>query len=543
MAEEQQGGYSYDDLVKMGAKPGGYSFDELQQLGAKPAPDQNIQLQDILAKQKAKYPSAQDLNVPTGTDLRSAPQRLLSAVMDPTEGQNVRTMNNPMMDRLIGASLPGGPATNGMTLLDAANSSPMAEISKAVVNSPLLPTYQKLADFLMKNAADVRDAPTQLTSVAKQVPGAQVLINALSKLRAPVEEGLAKAVTAGARPPEFNVSPTPEAFATPQSAPPVMNAVGADATKPLVGGPIAGYTGGRSAPAPEIPNNPVPSALPANEPPDVLGRIVQQQQPPRMPSTPIAAENQAWLQQMRSDLAPDWLQGVDTKAPVQRGEDLVFDKELPAKSAFHATPDVMAIERAIAPSGMNARLQTLRNVPKLMEELPDLKPGPNFDSDLLAGFKNAEVGVDKAESSVPDATLVPRTPIVTQFKALESDYAARGLDKAAKTMGDLADKWSALPENVPWPQFVAMKRAFFNELPNSGPAMRAYGALMNATSEISPALAEANSSYSVLRRALDTAKIDIATGRRISQVGKAVNDTMVGRAQKALDYAKKNPTP
>ena len=50
--------------------------------------------------------------------------------------------------------------------------------------------------------------------------------------------------------------------------------------------------------------------------------------------------------------------------------------------------------------------------------------------------------------------------------------------------------------------------------------MRAYCVLMDGAGPISPELAQANRSYSVVRRALNDAGIDILTGRWIRDVGK-----------------------
>ena len=50
--------------------------------------------------------------------------------------------------------------------------------------------------------------------------------------------------------------------------------------------------------------------------------------------------------------------------------------------------------------------------------------------------------------------------------------------------------------------------------------MRAYCVLMDGAGPISPELAQANCSYSVVRLVLNDAGIDIRTGRRIRDVGK-----------------------
>lgn len=197
----------------------------------------------------------------------------------------------------------------------------------------------------------------------------------------------------------------------------------------------------------------------------------------------------------------------------------------PVPQVAPKTPQMQVknIEQGIAPSGTAAKASTLRNTPRLQKlapELGEIPPGPQFDGALVEGFRKMEAGVDAAEAAVPRSTNVPKTPIVDQWKTIAQDYLSKGDVRSAALVQKLVDTWAAFPDQIPWEQFVATKRGFFGNGSRSPALRRAYQPLMDESSKISADLAAANGNYSIFRRALDDAKIDTVTGRRIMQVGK-----------------------
>ena len=362
-------------------------------------------------------------------------------------------------------------------------------------------------ESLMTRAANAKasmSAPaTTLDELGNLVGGAKTAVarNAISRARAPVYESFARALSAADGAPtaaQLGVAATPEGMPT----------------RPPIKPPVMGIAGQRNAPIAEVPNNPAPSAL--AEAPAVERQITI---PKPKPPSILDADNERFLSEQRRLTSPDpvdWMPRTGTPT-----EPLPFDASNVEPVAPKPVTITQDIERAIAPSGARAKLSTLRNAPKLVQELPNLTPGPNFDSQLMDGFKGAEQKVIKAEDAVPDSTTVPRQQITDKLAQLSLEYGEKGLDKIAGQIDRLNDTWARMPEKIPWDQFIKAKRSFFQGANvNNTPMLRAYGALMDASSGVSPELAEANKSYSVIRRALKDAQIDTNTGRRIMQVGK-----------------------
>lgn len=220
--------------------------------------------------------------------------------------------------------------------------------------------------------------------------------------------------------------------------------------------------------------------------------------------------------------APTPTRSLPTPGELETG---VPQKSLPIAPPQPKTPQMQVknIEQGIAPSGTAAKASTLRNTPRLQKlapELGEIPPGPQFDGALVEGFRKVEAGVDAAEAAVPRSTSVPKTPIVEQWKGIAQDYLSNGDVRSAALVQKLVDTWSTFPEQIPWEQFVKTKRGFFGNGSRSPALRKAYQPLMDESSKISTTLAEANGNYSIFRRALDDAKIDTVTGRRIMQVGK-----------------------
>jgi hypothetical protein len=71
---------------------------------------------------------------------------------------------------------------------------------------------------------------------------------------------------------------------------------------------------------------------------------------------------------------------------------------------------------------------------------------------------------------------------------------------------------------------------------------QAYGVLMEASERAAPEVTQANRAYSVVRRAIDAANIDVNTGRRIGDVGKA-SKANVGMAERIRQSQPKTEAP
>lgn len=241
---------------------------------------------------------------------------------------------------------------------------------------------------------------------------------------------------------------------------------------------------------------------------------------PRLTPEATPAVRQDIPFEMPADNAPPYQ--FQDPPPLVRN-DIPFNVELPPPAP--RPPDYSMIERGIAPSGEAAQRSTLKNAPKLAEELPELQnipPGDMFDRTLVDGFKRVEGDVEMVENQIPRSTTVPKAQIISTWKELVQEYAGRGLPKSVRSLERVLETWEKLPSAIPWDTFLGLKRSFFKEAASasSSTMRRAYGTLMEATSQISPELAQANKSYSVVRRALDDARLDPITGRRIRKVGK-----------------------
>jgi hypothetical protein len=218
---------------------------------------------------------------------------------------------------------------------------------------------------------------------------------------------------------------------------------------------------------------------------------------------------------------------LDVKPPAGPSADIPFKGEPVTPNGPTMPPtsgEIQMLERAIAPAGNAKKLMTLRNAPELLKEAPELRnvpPGAAFDTRLMKAFEAREAMVDAAEASVPRTTVVPKKPIVDQITAMQAEYAMQNMNQAVTALNKIKSAWEAMPDNIPWEQFRNAKRSFFKEARStSGPMRRAYGVLMDAASKVSPELSKVNKSYSIVRRAIENANIDLTTGRRIGQVGK-----------------------
>jgi hypothetical protein len=196
-------------------------------------------------------------------------------------------------------------------------------------------------------------------------------------------------------------------------------------------------------------------------------------------------------------------------------------------------PNFRAIEEKIAPSGARAKQSSIsvdaqgnptafgKRLVEVVPEIATVAKGTRADAALMKGYKRTLQHINEVEDQIPPDTTVDPIPITSTLSEMSMDYLSRGLEKTAKAIDAIRDQWMQAGDEIPWGEFLARKRAFFQEHNlRSAPMRRAYGVLMEAAGRVSKELAEANSRYSVVRRALDNAQIDVNSGRRIRDVGK-----------------------
>lgn len=220
---------------------------------------------------------------------------------------------------------------------------------------------------------------------------------------------------------------------------------------------------------------------------------------------------------------------IQTQRPTSPSQPLEvpegFGSSMTERASGPTAAEITATERAIKPLGRKAQQSTIRNIPQLAKVAPELFPVDyqTFPAKAMQSLERMTKTIETAEAAVPRETMVPRQPILDGFAALAEEYKARGIPSAELAIENVAKRWLELPEQIPWEQFVKMKRGFFDNTAtaaNSTPLMRAYGHLMDASSKVSTALAEANRAYSIVRRAMQDAGVDVRSGRRIREVGK-----------------------
>lgn len=383
-------------------------------------------------------------------------------------------------------SLPAGSmATRAEALVDAAANSPAAQVVRAGVNKVTTPTNMLMRANANRIAAAEAPPIVDSLDLTKPLSVLKTVDRATLTPRAVFQEQMAKWM-AGGQPgspvgltfPETDFPPNP-----PQPA--VLNQAQRRAN---IMPPVTV--------APEIPASAPPVAIPRPEVPQFI---------------------QNTLERMRGEHVPM----LETKPPAAPSEGIPFNP--PETLMAPPPPNVKVIEQGIAPTGMRNKFSTMRIAQQLPEHAPEIvgvRPGPEFDAKLMDAFKRTEGTVIATENAVPSTATVTKQPILDKFKEIAQDYTERGLPNSAATVEKIAEKWKELPNEIPWDQFIKLKRSFFKEGGlNSAPLRRGYSALMDASGKISEDLAKANKSYSIVRRALEAGQMDLQTGRRIKSVG------------------------
>lgn len=218
----EQQGYSYDDLVKMGATPAptassaGVSYEDLVKAGAKPAtlvgPAGPAPTQ---SQADADYERAH----PTMAGFRAAFDTMRHPLAAATEmahaivntAPEAKTMSTPATDALVGGAIPGGAGTETMGAADAISNSPVAQGAKAAVQalrdrviSPIssalrLPSTESAGAKFQQVMDAARDVPIDTSTAQTAVQRAQELraagstmpkvMNDFSKTTQPIQVG------------------------------------------------------------------------------------------------------------------------------------------------------------------------------------------------------------------------------------------------------------------------------------------------------------------------------------------------------------------
>lgn len=207
--------------------------------------------------------------------------------------------------------------------------------------------------------------------------------------------------------------------------------------------------------------------------------------------------------------------GAAVAAPVLEKLAQIRSGGAPPPDVVPGSPEYNVVKMGINPSGYKANLSSIYNIPDLMKEVPELKntsPGPAFDQKLLNGFKRAEHNLVAAEDSIPDDTPVDTGDAVKKLSDMEAQYSDQLNNKAVRSIAKVRDGLEALGTNIPWDQFIKIKRTFFDEVPLSSSAGRdAYQVFKQMSDKVSAAtgagLTEANKSYFVTKIAIENAKI------------------------------------
>lgn len=210
---------------------------------------------------------------------------------------------------------------------------------------------------------------------------------------------------------------------------------------------------------------------------------------------------------------------------------------LPDKTVYRPAPDTglpsrssqnpySAIEEAIAPRGKGLKLSQMvdaegkptRFGQKLVEVVPEIQTATKetAPSVLKQGLDRVGKQIEAAESAIPDKTPMNPEAIADKIGQIIEDYA--GDERSVAQLNKEWERWAG-QKNVTWGDFITIKRNLGRNL--TSPALRrAYRVLVEASTEVSDDLRNANEGYSAISRAMESGGIDKTTGRRLSTVGK-----------------------
>ncbi len=259
---------------------------------------------------------------------------------------------------------------------------------------------------------------------------------------------------------------------------------------------------------------------------------------PSTPSAPLPASPE--LQQLQRNMSSQDTPNMEMRQPGAPSEPLQPSPELQQlqekmsqpvahPDAGEVTPRHIQMAReAILQDGASRStanlLKVSRNVPELLKVAPELKgvpAGPNFNAKLYGAFQRVGHELNATEAGIPDKTQVPTGSAVEQLKTLESKYldtnqpsAVRAIDKVKSFLADRP--------TIGWKDFIQAKRAFFNEINlSSAPGREAYQVFKKLSNDVSPELGDLNQKYYTMKSAMENAAMDIKTGEKIRNIGKA----------------------
>lgn len=234
---------------------------------------------------------------------------------------------------------------------------------------------------------------------------------------------------------------------------------------------------------------------------------------------------------------------LETKPPEFHGEPVPFEG---VGEAGAVQPNWKSIEQAIAPVRNKESVATFTSSGeptvfgrRIAQIVPELKKAYSKESGRAAlekGIRQVTQTLNEVEDAIDGTTVtVDKTPIVEGLSEIQSDLVAKNLMEDAEAVERLSEEWLNKPDYIPWDDFRRMKGSFYQRFNMAEQwALQFYGLLIDAVRRVSPELANANSDYSIVRRATDAARINIKeTYRRTDTIGKTTKSSSVPIAERA----------
>ena len=401
----------------------------------------------------------------------------------------------------LGSGIPTGTGTTGLRLGEAFRQGPLPSAIRGTASA------MKVPERLLTGAAESRvraarpqAAPNIPLSIGQAAEGTiKTAMRPARLLKANLQERVAKALAAdGPAPSRVGPTTTPAVLSPPIERPTVMvppsQRGGASRFEPFPD-------------TPSVPYRPPPTAVPEEPLTDVSFQ------------KPAGPMNEVPMSQMPEGQA----------APVARGP--------------------QQIEQAMAPSGREARLGTERIAPELAQDpLLAQVQRAKFNQALFERYKLSGPKVKAAEQSVPRSTMIPNPQITEALDALVNKYRDMGATEAATAVARELEKWNAKASQIPWDDYIKMKRRLGDQMDvmgqfresgtaaerATGMAMKeAYKAVTRA-GDVSPALREANHEFWLMNSAMEDAGLSFRSGRKISEIGSPAEPTMMNMAEQDL---------
>ncbi len=262
-------------------------------------------------------------------------------------------------------------------------------------------------------------------------------------------------------------------------------------------------------------------------------------QEPINPEYPWNNPDQAVVEGMRSDLAPDPYEfqmrpkgdsGITSADP--RFGPAAERPPTPEPAPFeHPIQQLHLDEQGIlsgifregkgaAGSAKNMNL-AIQNAPYLLEAVPELRgtaPGAMFDGKLFNGFQRIGHELKAMEASIPDETPVVTSDAVAKLEALQHEAAASLQNDAVRSIEKVKARLEEKP-TIQWKDFIQAKRAFDAEVGvDTATGSKIYQVFKDMSNSVKPELGVLNQKYYTTRIAMDLAKMNLYKGLRLSEV-------------------------